>query len=75
MIKKLKQRFIRIAVVALTIAMVLVVGIVNLANWISVRSELLGMIEVLPQFSAPWMRFGEGEDEKRRRSYESEGFC
>ena len=40
MIKKLQQRFIRIALAALAIAMTLVVLVVNVANWISVRSEL-----------------------------------
>ena len=40
MIKKLQQRFIRIALVTLTVAMVLVAGIVNAANWFSVRREL-----------------------------------
>ena len=40
MIKKLQRRFTRIAVIALTIAMILVVVIVNIANWISVRNEL-----------------------------------
>lgn len=40
MIKKLQKRFIRIALIALTVAMVLVAAVVNLANWISVRREL-----------------------------------
>ena len=40
MIKKLQRRFIRIALVALTAAMVFVVLVVNAANWISVRNEL-----------------------------------
>ena len=40
MIRKLRQRFIRIALIALTIAMVLVVAVVNAANWFSVRGEL-----------------------------------
>ena len=40
MIKKLQQRFIRIALFTLTVAMVLVAGIVNAANWFSVRREL-----------------------------------
>ena len=39
MIRQLQKRFIRIAVISLTVAMVLVVGIVNVANWISVRKE------------------------------------
>ena len=41
MIKKLQRRFIRITLIALTVAMVLVLVIVNLSNWITVRSELL----------------------------------
>ena len=40
MIRQLQQRFIRIALIALTIAMVLVVSVVNAANWFSVRGEL-----------------------------------
>ena len=40
MIRQLQRRFIRIALIALTIAMVLVTGIVNLVNWVSVRGEL-----------------------------------
>ena len=40
MIRKLKRRFVLISLVALTVAMVLVVGIVNLTNWLSVRAEL-----------------------------------
>ena len=47
MIKQLQRRFIRIAVVALTVAMVLVVGIVNVANWISVRGELYNTLSLL----------------------------
>jgi len=47
MIKQLQRRFIRIAVVALTVAMVLVVGIVNIANWISVRGELYDTLSLL----------------------------
>lgn len=47
MIKKLQYRFIRIAVVSLTVAMVLVVGIVNIVNWISVRGELFNTLDML----------------------------
>ena len=52
MIKQLQRRFIRIAVVSLTVAMVLVVGIVNIANWISVRSELSGTLNLLAENNA-----------------------
>lgn len=40
MIKKLKRDFTRIALFALTVAMVFVTVVVNLANWASVRREL-----------------------------------
>lgn len=40
MIRKLQRRFIRIALIALTAAMVAVAGIVNAVNWFSVRREL-----------------------------------
>ncbi len=58
MIRQLQKRFIRIAVLALTVAMVLVVCIVNLANWISVRAELADTLaslsaKTLPAVSAP----------------------
>ena len=49
MIKQLQIRFIRIAVVSLTVAMVLVVGIVNVANWISVRGELFSTLHLLTE--------------------------
>lgn len=49
MIKKLQTKFIRIAVISLTVAMVLVVGIVNIANWISVRNELSDTLNLLAE--------------------------
>ena len=52
MIKKLQTKFIRIAVISLTVAMVLVVGIVNIANWISVRSELSDTLNLLAESKA-----------------------
>ena len=52
MIKKLQRRFIRIALIALAAAMVLVVGIVNAANWISVRNEMNETLSFLADNSA-----------------------
>ena len=49
MIRKLQHRFIRITVLTLTVAMVLVVAIVNIANLISVRSELDGTLSLLAE--------------------------
>ena len=47
MIKKLQRRFTRIALLSLTAAMVLVVLVVNLSNWISVRQELMGTLTLI----------------------------
>ena len=52
MIRQLQRRFIRIAVISLTVAMVLVVGIVNVANWISVRKELSDTLNLLAENEA-----------------------
>ena len=52
MIKKLQRRFIRIALIALAVAMVLVVAIVNAANWLSVRKELGDTLSFLAENSA-----------------------
>ena len=53
MIHKLQRRFILITVLALTLAMVLVVGIVNVANLISVRAELANTLSLLAHNSPP----------------------
>ena len=66
MIKQLQRRFIRIAVVCLTVAMVLVVGIVNIANLISVRKELSDTLSLL----APTARFS-SEDGRRSENSSS----
>ena len=47
MIKLLQKKFIRIAMVTLTVAMVLVVVTVNVANWISVRGELFNTLALV----------------------------
>ena len=51
MIKKLQHQFIRISLVTLTVAMMLVVGIVNAANWFSVRGELTETLSFLSENS------------------------
>ena len=53
MIRKLQNRFVRIAVLVLTAAMVTVVGIINMANLIIVRSELAGTVRELAENSIP----------------------
>ena len=68
MIRQLQKRFIRIAVLALTIAMVLVVSIVNIANWISVRAELADTLNLLSVNSTPAVP-GEGENSRQEPSF------
>lgn len=65
MIRQLQKRFIRIAVISLTVAMVLVVGIVNIANWISVRSELSDTLNLLVENETDRLEAA-GTDAERR---------
>ncbi len=60
MIRQLQRRFIRIALIALTIAMVLVTGIVNLVNWVSVRGELQETLDFLVESGGTDIRVGPG---------------
>ena len=64
MIRKLRSRFVRMAVLVLTAAMVLVVGIVNTANFLAVRSELGGTVQALAENNAPPAP-PEGEDQRK----------
>ena len=72
MIKQLQRRFIRIAVVSLTVAMVLVVGIVNIANLISVRTELSDTLSLLAGSDSSGEREGR-EPEETSSPAEGEG--
>ncbi len=58
MIRGIRRRFIRIALAVLALAMVLVTGIVNVANWVNVRSELYETMEALSQGLGPGGQFG-----------------
>ena len=53
MIRRLQKRFIRIAVLVLTAAMVMAVGIVNTANLVSVRGELQNTLRMLAESAVP----------------------
>ena len=65
MIRQLQKRFIRIAVISLTMAMVLVVAIVNIANWISVRNELFGTLNLLDENESEMEKIAESKEERR----------
>lgn len=58
MIRGIRRRFIRIALGVLALAMVLVTGIINVANWVNVRSELYETMEALSQGQGPGGQFG-----------------
>ena len=47
MIQGIRRRFIRIAVAVLSIAMIFLAGVINVVNYVSVRSELLKTLEDL----------------------------
>ena len=64
MIRQLQKRFIRISVISLTMAMVLVVGIVNVANWISVRNELFGTLNLLDENETEMEQIAEAKEDR-----------
>lgn len=53
MIRGIRRRFIRIALAVLALAMVLVTGIINAANWINVRAELTETLNTLSDSGGP----------------------
>ncbi|MBQ9008833.1 MAG: hypothetical protein IJ088_05820 [Clostridia bacterium] len=64
MIEGIRRRFIRIAVAVLSIAMILLAGIINVVNWFNVRSELMKTLENL---SAQETNIQEGRKSPNRR--------
>ena len=76
MIRKLRHRFIRIALIALTVAMLLVTGIVNAVNWLSVRAELHETLDFLVENGGTEIRGGPGSrlmgKSKHTRNFVSE---
>ena len=73
MIRQLQKRFIRIAVISLTMAMILVVAIVNIANWISVRNELFGTLNLLGENESEMEKIAESEEERQDQSESENG--
>ncbi len=49
MIEKLRKRFFRISLIAMTAAMLLVTAAINVINWLNVRSELWGTLSMLAE--------------------------
>ncbi len=58
MIRGIRRRFIRIALAVLALAMILVVGIINAANWLNVRSELSETMSALSETGGQYGKFG-----------------
>ena len=59
-----------IAAMALTLAMVLVVGAVNLANFLNVRRELKNTLSLIAENAEPGMPMGQGKDMPGRSRHE-----
>ena len=70
MIGKLRLRFTLIAAMALTLAMVLVVGAVNLANFLNVRRELKNTLSLIAENAEPGKPMGQGKDMPGRSRHE-----
>ena len=49
MIRRIRRRFIRIALTVLALAMVLVAAVINVANWVNVRGELTETLVTLAE--------------------------
>ena len=66
MIQKIRHRFIRIAVLALTLAMVLVTVVINTVNWANARAELQETLIYLAQNGGRPARDGRGKGNRGR---------
>lgn len=66
MIQKIRHRFIRIAVLALTLAMVLVTVVINTVNWANARAELQETLTYLAQNGGRPARDGRGKGNRGR---------
>lgn len=68
MIRRIRLRFIRIAVLVLALAMVLVAAVINVVNWANTRAELEETLTYLTQHE------GRGDREPRDRGKRGKGF-
>ncbi len=62
MIEKLRKKFFRIALIAMTAAMILVTAAINIINWVNVRAELWETLSMLAEenLHRPELNFPEG---------------
>ena len=74
MIRGIRSRFIRIAVAVLAVAMVLVTVIINAANWVNVRAELIETVSYLGDGGKSFGRRGSGARHMRNALDESRFF-
>lgn len=70
MIRRIRRRFIRIALLVLALAMVLVAAVINGANWINVRGELTETLTTLAESDGGYGR-GFGGKGKRSRGLQN----
>ena len=67
MIRRIRRRFIRIALLVLALAMVLLALVINVANWVNTRSELSQTLAYLTQ-SGEGFGYGKGLGGRGKRS-------
>ena len=67
MIRKIRQKFIRIAVLVLALAMALVAVVINVANWVNVRAEFTEMLSLISQENGRPGRGGPGPGGRQLR--------
>lgn len=70
MIRRIRRRFIRIALSVLAIAMILVAAVINGANWVNVRAELTETLNTLSENGGSAVR-GPGGKGKRSRGLQN----
>ena len=68
MIRGIRRRFIRIALMVLALAMVLVAGIINAANWVNVRGELWETMTALSENGVPMGKGKRGGNSRHMRN-------
>lgn len=61
MIRRIRRRFIRIALSVLALAMLLVAVVINAANWVNVRGELAETLTTLSESGGSYGRVGKGK--------------
>ena len=74
MIRKMQRRFICIALVVLSAAMLLLTGVINTFNWISVQNDISDTMDMVAESNNKLIGHPMGKKENRIRPEEREWF-